>query len=51
MFIFFLWILWSWILLTVFIDIFRGHNLPGFAKALNPRQARVSGAVTRSWVA
>jgi ABC-type multidrug transport system fused ATPase/permease subunit len=34
MFIFFLWIIWIWILITVFIDIFRSHDLGGFAKAL-----------------
>jgi hypothetical protein len=51
MFLFFLWILWIWILITVFTDIFRSHDLSCFAKALNPRQAPVSGVVTRSWVA
>jgi cbb3-type cytochrome oxidase subunit 3 len=34
MFIFFLWVVWIWILITVFIDIFRSHDLGGFAKAL-----------------
>ena len=34
MFIFFLWIIWIWILIMVFIDIFRSHDLGGFAKAL-----------------
>src|SRR5690348_18367644 len=34
MFIFFLWIIWFWILITVFIDIFRSHDLSGGAKAL-----------------
>ena len=34
MFIFFLWVIWFWILITVFIDIFRSHDLSGFAKAL-----------------
>jgi ABC-type multidrug transport system fused ATPase/permease subunit len=34
MFIFFLWVIWIWILITVFIDIFRSHDLGGFAKAL-----------------
>jgi ABC-type multidrug transport system fused ATPase/permease subunit len=34
MFIFFLWIIWIWILITVFIDIFRSHDLSGWAKAL-----------------
>ena len=30
----FLWVVWIWILITVFIDIFRSHDLSGFAKAL-----------------
>jgi hypothetical protein len=34
MFVFFLWIIWIWILITVFIDIFRSHDLSGGAKAL-----------------
>jgi hypothetical protein len=34
MFIFFLWVIWIWILIMVFIDIFRSHDLGGFAKAL-----------------
>ena len=31
---FFLWIIWIWILITVFIDIFRSHDLSGWGKAL-----------------
>jgi len=31
---FFLWVIWIWILITVFIDIFRSHDLSGGAKAL-----------------
>jgi hypothetical protein len=31
---FFLWVIWIWILITVFIDIFRSHDLSGVAKAL-----------------
>jgi membrane protein implicated in regulation of membrane protease activity len=34
MFIFFLWIIWIWILIMVFIDIFRSHDLSGVSKAL-----------------
>jgi ABC-type multidrug transport system fused ATPase/permease subunit len=34
MFIFFAWVAWIWILITVFIDIFRSHDLGGWAKAL-----------------
>jgi len=34
MFIFFLWILWIWILIWIVIDIFRSHDLSGWAKAL-----------------
>ena len=30
----FLWVIWIWILIYVFIDIFRSHDLSGFAKAL-----------------
>jgi hypothetical protein len=30
----FLWVLWIWILIYVFIDIFRSHDLSGFAKAM-----------------
>ena len=32
--IIFLWVIWFWILITVFIDIFRSHDLSGWAKAL-----------------
>ncbi len=34
MFEFFLWVAWIWILIMVFIDIFRSHDLSGWAKAL-----------------
>jgi Short C-terminal domain/Phospholipase_D-nuclease N-terminal len=30
----FLWVLWFWVLITVFIDIFRSHDLSGWGKAL-----------------
>jgi uncharacterized membrane protein len=30
----FLWILWFWILIWVLIDLFRSHDLSGWAKAL-----------------
>jgi len=30
----FLWIIWFWILITIFIDIFRSHDLNGWEKAL-----------------
>jgi membrane protein implicated in regulation of membrane protease activity len=30
----FLWVLWIWILIYVFIDIFRSHDLSGWGKAL-----------------
>ena len=30
----FLWIIWIWLLVMVFIDIFRSHDLGGWAKAL-----------------
>jgi hypothetical protein len=31
---FFLWFIWIWLLITVFADIFRSHDLSGWAKAL-----------------
>jgi ABC-type transport system involved in cytochrome bd biosynthesis fused ATPase/permease subunit len=31
---FFLWIIWIWILIMVFIDIFRSQDLSGWGKAL-----------------
>ncbi|HMK62013.1 MAG TPA: SHOCT domain-containing protein, partial [Acidimicrobiales bacterium] len=31
---FFLFIIWIWLLITVFIDIFRSHDIGGGAKAL-----------------
>src|SRR5262245_58872715 len=34
MFEFFLWIIWIWILIWIFIDIFRSHDLNGWGKAL-----------------
>ncbi len=34
MFIFFMWVIWIWLLITVFIDIFRDKELNGFAKAI-----------------
>ena len=33
-FIIFLWVIWFWILITVLIDLFRSHDLSGWAKAL-----------------
>ena len=33
-FIFFLWVLWIWLLVWIFIDIFRSRDLSGWAKAL-----------------
>ena len=31
---FFLWVAWIWLVISVFIDIFRSHDLGGLAKAL-----------------
>jgi hypothetical protein len=31
---FFLWVIWIWIIIWIFIDIFRSHDLSGWAKAL-----------------
>ena len=33
MLIFFIWILWFWLLFTVFADIFRRHDISGWMKA------------------
>ena len=33
-FLIFLWVIWIWVLIWVFIDIFRSHDLSGWAKAL-----------------
>ena len=33
MFVFFLWILWFWLLFTVFADLFRRHDISGWGKA------------------
>ena len=33
-FMIFLWVIWIWILIRVFIDIFRSRDLSGWAKAL-----------------
>jgi Short C-terminal domain/Phospholipase_D-nuclease N-terminal len=33
MLIFFLWVMWIWLLFTVFADIFRRHDISGWAKA------------------
>ena len=34
MFIFFMWVIWIWLLITVFIDIFRDKSHSGWSKAL-----------------
>jgi hypothetical protein len=33
MIIFFFWVIWIWIVITVLIDIFRRHDIGGWAKA------------------
>ena len=33
MILFFAWVAWIWIAITVFVDIFRRHDIGGFAKA------------------
>jgi hypothetical protein len=33
-FIIFLWVIWFWVLITIFIDLFRSHDLNGWVKAL-----------------
>ncbi len=32
--IFFIWVIWFWLLITVFIDLFRRHDLSGWLKAV-----------------
>ena len=32
MFVFFLWVIWFWILITVFADVFRRHDTSGCVK-------------------
>ena len=34
LFIFFLWVIWFWLLFTVFIDVFRRHDIGGGKKAV-----------------
>jgi hypothetical protein len=34
MFIFFAWVIWFWLLITIFADIFRRHDIGGGAKTL-----------------
>jgi hypothetical protein len=34
MLIFFLWVIWFWLLIMVFADIFRRHDISGWGKAL-----------------
>ena len=33
MIIFFFWVIWIWIVITVLVDIFRRHDISGWAKA------------------
>jgi hypothetical protein len=33
MFVFFMWVLWFWLLFTVFGDLFRRHDISGWGKA------------------
>src|SRR3954470_15300458 len=34
MIIFFFWVIWIWIVITVLMDVFRRHDIGGFVKAL-----------------
>jgi hypothetical protein len=34
MIIFFAWVIWIWILITILVDVFRRHDISGFTKAL-----------------
>lgn len=33
LFVFFAWVIWFWLLITVFADLFRRHDVSGWAKA------------------
>jgi hypothetical protein len=33
MFVFFMWTIWIWLLITIFSDLFRRHDVSGWAKA------------------
>ena len=33
MFVFFMWVLWFWLLFSIFGDLFRRHDISGWAKA------------------
>ena len=33
MFVFFAWVIWIWLLFTIFADLFRRHDLSGWGKA------------------
>ena len=33
-FMIFLWVIWFWVLITIFIDLFRSHDQSGWVKAL-----------------
>ena len=34
MFVIFAWVIWFWLLITIFADVFRRHDIGGFAKTL-----------------
>jgi hypothetical protein len=34
MIIFFAWVIWIWILITILVDLFRRHDVSGWSKAL-----------------
>ena len=34
MLVFFLWVIWFWLLITVFGDVFRRHDISGWVKAV-----------------
>jgi hypothetical protein len=33
MFVFFAWVIWIWLLITIFMDLFRRHDVSGLGKA------------------
>ena len=34
MLVFFLWVIWFWLLITIFADVFRRHDISGWKKAV-----------------
>ena len=45
----FLWVIWIWILIWIFIDIFRSHDLSGWAKALAAPNPASCSMITKTF--